>query len=55
MNQRDSRNICYLSYPFKVKKGDHVLNSFKKGMRKMLPNNVKPRIAFTGRNVGRSF
>ena len=31
------------------------MKSFKKGMRKILPNNVKPRIAFTGRKVGTSF
>ena len=40
---------------YKGHKGDHVLKSFKRGMRKMLPNSVKPRVAFTGRNVGRSF
>ena len=40
---------------FQGKKGDHVFKLFKKRMRKMLPNNVKPRIAFTGRKVGRSF
>ena len=40
---------------YQCKKGDHVLKSLKKGMRKMLPNNVKPRIAFTGRKVNRSF
>ena len=38
-----------------MKKGDHILKSFKKGMRKMLPNNVKPQIAFTGRKVGTFF
>ena len=31
------------------------MKSFKKGMRKILPNNLKPRIAFTGRKVGTSF
>ena len=31
------------------------MKSFKKGMRKILPNNVKPRTAFTGRKVGTSF
>ena len=44
-----------LTLPYQGKKGDQILKSFKKGMRKMLPNNVKPRIAFTGRKVGTSF
>ena len=44
-----------LVIPYQGKKRDRVWKLFKKGMRKMLPNNVKPRIAFTGRNVGRSF
>ena len=37
------------------KKGNHILNLFKNEIRKMLPNNIKPRIAFTGRKVGTSF
>ena len=44
-----------LVLPYQGKKGDHILKSFKKGMRKILPNNLKPRIAFTGRKVGTSF
>ena len=44
-----------LVLPYQGKKGDHVLKLLKKGMRKILPNNVKPRIAFTGRKVGTSF
>ena len=44
-----------LVLPYHGKKGDHILKSFKKGMTKVLPNNVKPRIAFTGRKVGTSF
>ena len=44
-----------LALPYQGKKGDHVLKSFKKGMRKILPNNVKLQIAFTGRKVGTSF
>ena len=46
----EKQPLLVLSY--QGKKGDHMLKSFKKGMRKMLPNNVKPQIAFTGRNVG---
>ena len=33
------------------KKRDHIFQWFKKGMRKMLPNNVKPQTSFTGRKV----
>ena len=31
------------------------MKSFNKGIRKFLPHNVKPQIAFTGRKVGTSF
>ena len=44
-----------LVLPYQGKKGDHILKSFKKGMRKILANNVKPQIAYTGRKVGASF
>ena len=44
-----------LVLPYQGKKGDHILKSFKKGMGKMLANNVKPWIAFTGRKIGTSF
>ena len=44
-----------LVIPYQCKEGDHILKSFKKGRRKMLPNNVNPRIAFTGRKAGTSF
>ena len=44
-----------LVLPYQGKKGDHILKSFKKGMRKTLPNNVKPQITFAGRKVGASF
>ena len=45
--------LLFLTYH--GKKGDHILKSFKKGMRKILPRNVKPQVAFTGRKVGISF
>ena len=62
-NNIDDGNISSMKWisdtwfviPYQGKKRDRVLKFFEKGMRKMLPNNVKPRIAFTGRNVGRSF
>ena len=43
-----------LVIPYQGKKGDNTLKSFKKGMRKMLPNNVKPQTAFIRRKVGAS-
>ena len=44
-----------LVLPYQGKQKDHFLKSFKKGIRNILPNNVKPRIAFTVRKVGTSF
>ena len=41
--------------PYQGKKGNHILKLLKKGMKKMLLNNVKPLIAFVGRKVGTSF
>ena len=48
-------NQPLLVLPYQRKQRYHILKSFKKGMRKVLPNNVKPRIAFTVRKVGTSF
>ena len=45
--------LLTVSYEWEI--GDRILKSFKKGISKMLPNNVKPQIAFTGRKVGTSF
>ena len=44
-----------LVLPYQGKQKDHFLKSFKKGIRNILPNNVKARIAFTVRKVGISF
>ena len=43
-----------LVLPYQGKEESHVLKSLKKEIRKMLPGNGKPRIAFTGRKVGTS-
>ena len=48
-------NQPLLVLPYQRKQRYHILKSFKKGMRKVLPNNVKARIAFTVRKVGTSF
>ena len=55
MNNATLENQLLLVLPYQGKKGDHILKLFKKGMRKMLPNNVKPQIAFTVRKVATSF
>ena len=44
-----------LVLPYQGKQKDHFLKSLKKGIRNILPNNVKARIAFTVRKVGASF
>ena len=41
--------------PYQGKNREHILKSRKKGMKKMLLNNVKPPKAFAGRKVGTSF
>ena len=44
-----------LVIPYQSKKGDHILKWFRKDMIKMFSNNVKSKIAFTGRKLGTSF
>ena len=44
-----------LIVPYQGKKQDYNLNSFRKGMIKMLPNNVKPQIPIAGRKLSTSF
>ena len=38
-----------------MKKGDYLIKSIKRNLKKMLPNNVKPQITYTGRKLGSLF
>ena len=40
-----------LVIPYRGKTEDHISKLFKEGMREMLPNNIKPRIAFKDTKV----
>ena len=44
-----------LVLPYQGQKGDRILKSFQKEMNKLLPDNIKPKIAFTGKKLGTSF
>ena len=44
-----------LVIPYRGKTEDHISKLFKEGMRELLPNNIKPRIAFKDTKVGTSF
>ena len=49
----EKRPLLVISY--QGKKEDNNFRSFKKGMTKMLTNNVKQQIAFTGTKASTSF
>ena len=40
---------------FQGKKGDYLIKFMKRNLKKMLPNNVKPQITYTGRKLGSLF
>ena len=41
--------------PYQGEKGEHILKSLRKGMRKMMSNNVKSQITFIVRKLGTTF
>ena len=44
-----------LTIPYKGEKGDYLIKSMKRNLKKILPNNVKPQITYTGRKLGSLF
>ena len=44
-----------LVIPYHNKKGDHILKSFRQGMKKMLAHNLKLQTASAGRKLSTSF
>ena len=41
--------------PYQGEKGEYILKSLRKGMRKMMSNNVKSQITFIVRKLGTTF
>ena len=51
-NENEKRHL--LTNPYQGEKGDYLIRSMKRNLKKTLPNNVKPQITHTGRKM-RSF
>ena len=49
-NENDKRHL--LTIPYQGEKGDYLIKSMKRNLEKILPNNVKPQITYTGRKLG---
>ena len=52
-NENDKRHL--LAIPYQGEKGDYFISSMKRNLKKVLPNNVKPQITYTGRKLGSLF
>ena len=44
-----------LTIPYQGEKEDYLIKSMKRNLKKILPNNVKPQISYTGRKLGSLF
>ena len=52
-NENEKRHP--LTIPYQGEKGDHLIKSMKRNLEKILPNNVKSQITYTGRKLGSLF
>ena len=52
-NENDKPHL--LTIPYQGEKGDYFISSMKRNLKKVLPNNVKPQITYTGRKLGSLF
>ena len=52
-NENEKRYL--LTIPYQGEKGDYLIKSMKRNLKKILPNNVKPQITYTGRKLGLLF
>ena len=52
-NENEKRHL--LTNPYQGEKRDYLIKSMKRNLKKILPNNVKPQITYTGRKLGSLF
>ena len=50
-----TRSDTHITIPYQGEKGDYLIKSVKRNLKKILPNNVKPQITYTGRKLGSLF
>ena len=53
--EKENEKRCLLTIPYQGEKGDHLIKSMKRNLKKILPNNVKPQITYTERKLGLLF
>ena len=53
--ENENEKWHWLTIPYQGKKGDYLIKSMKRNLKKILPNNVKPQITYTGRKLGSLF
>ena len=52
-NKNEKQHLLPILY--QGEKGDYLIKSMKRNLKKILPNNVKPQITYTGRKLGSLF
>ena len=59
INNEESENVTtyyqHMCLPYFGEQGESILNEFKKGIKALLPKEVKPRIIFKGKKLGSFF
>ena len=52
-NENEKRRLLTISY--QGEKGDYLIKFMKRNLKKILPNNMKSQITYTGRKLGSLF
>ena len=52
-NENEKQHL--LTIPYQGEKGDYLIKSMKRNLKKILPNNVKPQITYRGKKLGSLF
>ena len=52
-NENEKRRL--LTIPYQGEKGDYLIKFMKRNLKKILPNNMKSQITYTGRKLGSLF
>ena len=49
-NENEKQHL--LTIPHQREKGDYLIKSMKRNLKKILPSNMKPQITYTGKKLG---
>ena len=53
--ENENKKRYLLIIPYQGEKGGYLIKSMKRNLKKILPNNMKPQITYTGRKLGQLF